>query len=102
MAHSKTFNLHGGKTFSNLRQFAKHLQKMDGKSFKHHVTDTKNDFANWTRHALKKDDLADKLEKRMDKVEMELEVLRHLVFEDQKKKKTTTKKTTTNNSKSKK
>lgn len=99
MAESKTFNLHGGKTFSNLKQFAKHLQSMDVASFKHHVNDAKNDFANWTRHALKKDELADKLEKRVDKVEMELEVLRHLVFEEKKKAAATAKKKKTSSKK---
>lgn len=96
--HSKTFALHGGKSFSDLKQFAKELQKMDTKSFKHHVNDTKNDFANWVKHSLGHEKLAEKLQKRVDKVETELEVLRHMVFEEQKKK-ASTKKTTTKSKK---
>lgn len=90
--HSKTFNLHGGKTFSSVKEFAKELQNMDTKSFKHHVNEAKNDFSNWVKHSIGDEKLAKKLEKRVDKVETELEVLRHLVFQEKKTKKSTSKK----------
>ena len=95
--HNKTFHLYGGKTFSSLEEFAKHLKTMSKDAFGHHVTGEKNDFSNWLRNSLEKKNLADRIEKKLDKIEMELEVLRHLVFEENKK---TSKSTTSKSSSS--
>ena len=60
--------------------------------FKHHVNKDKHDFKEWMKHSLKEEDLAKKVEKKINKLELELEVLRHLVHEQKPKKKTDTKK----------
>ena len=92
-SHKKTFHLQEGKTFSDVKGLAKNLKNMSEEAFNHHVNKTKNDFANWLRHSLKQEELAERIESKLDKIEVELEVLRHLVH-DQNKKKTapTTKK----------
>lgn len=81
MAHSKTFYLQDGKVFSSLEKFAKELQSMADDVFKHHVNDDKHDFREWVKHSLKEEALANKIDSKIDKIELELEVLRHLVHE---------------------
>ena len=90
--HEKTFHLHGGKKFNSLKGLAKELKGMAHDTFVHHVNETKNDFANWVEHSLKNKDLAFKIEKRIDKIEIELDILRHLVHDDDKPKKAAVKK----------
>lgn len=89
MVHSKTFYLQDGKVFSTLEKFSKELQTMTQDVFKHHVNKDKHDFKEWIKHSLKEEELSKKIEKKINKLELELEVLRHLVHE-QKSKKTTT------------
>lgn len=79
--HSKTFNLKDGKKFSTLKGLAKELKSMADDTFFHHVNEHKNDFARWIKHSLKKDKLSETVEKRLNKVELELEILRHLVHD---------------------
>ena len=91
MAHKKTFNLHLGGKFSSLEKFAKELQHMKDEVFNHHVNDEKHDFKEWVKHSLKEDKLAENIEEKLDKMEVELEVLRYLVHESKKAKKKDTK-----------
>ncbi|MDA3856605.1 MAG: hypothetical protein PF569_10205 [Candidatus Woesearchaeota archaeon] len=86
MAENKTFYLENGKTFNNLKGFAKNLKDMTHETLKHHVNEAKNDFANWVKYSMKEDDLSIKIGKKIDKIELELEVLRHLVHDEAKKK----------------
>ncbi|MFT4244701.1 MAG: DUF5752 family protein [Candidatus Woesearchaeota archaeon] len=87
MAHSKTFYMQDGKVFSSLEKFAKELQSMADEVFKHHVNNEKHDFKEWIKHSLKEEELANKIDSKIDKLELELEVLRHLVHEQKSKKK---------------
>lgn len=89
MAHEKAFYLKDGKVFSTLEKFSKELQTMTQDVFKHHVNKDKHDFKEWMKHSLKEEDLAKKVEKKINKLELELEVLRHLVHEQKSKKKAT-------------
>lgn len=91
--HSKTFYLTSGKTFSNLKSFSKHLKEMSLDVYDSHVSEYKNDFSNWIRHSLKKEELSKLVDGQISKVEMELEVLRHLVHDLKKEKKKLVKKT---------
>ncbi|MFP4401986.1 MAG: hypothetical protein ACLFPL_02040 [Candidatus Nanoarchaeia archaeon] len=84
MAHEKAFYLKDGKVFSTLERFSKELQSMTKDVFEHHVTPHKNDFKEWMKHSLKEEELAQKIDKKIKKVEMELEVLRHLVHDKKK------------------
>jgi len=86
MKHNKTFNLHNGKKFKDLKGLARELKNMTDEVFLHHVNDKKNDFSNWMENSLNEEKLADNVEKAIDKIETELEVLRHLVHTKVKKK----------------
>lgn len=86
MANNKTFYLAGGKTFSSLKTFAKELREMPLDVYSFHVNKEKNDFANWMRNSLSKDELAERVDGHLEKIQLELEVLRHLIFEEDTKK----------------
>lgn len=90
MADDKTFYLNSGKTFKDLKGLAKELTKMTEDVYKHHVNPHKNDFENWVKHSLKKEELATRIEGQIKRIELELEVLRHLVHDAGKEKKRTT------------
>ncbi len=90
--HKKTFYLANGETFSSLKGFAKKLVNMPHEVYKHHVNPERNDFANWIRHSLKHEELAKKIEGEIDKIELELHILRELLFPTKKPKKKTAKK----------
>ncbi len=83
--HKKTFYLKDGKTFSDLKGFAKELARMPKDVYEHHVSSEKNDFSNWLKFSMNKEDLGKKIEKQVHKIELELEVLRHLVHDAGKK-----------------
>ncbi len=83
--HEKTFYLNSGKTFTTLKGLAKELRGMSQDVYEHHVQPHKNDFAAWVKNSLKDEELSTKLEKRLHKVEIELEILRHLVHGETKK-----------------
>lgn len=105
--HKKTFYLENGTTFSNVEGFAKRLLEMSEDVYNHHVTPAKNDFANWLRDSMNEENLAEKIDSGLSKMETELEVLRHLVYEHNKKpasktsssKKTTASKNTSSSTK---
>jgi hypothetical protein len=46
-APERGFWLCDGRTFKNLKELAEALQTMDETVWNYHVTDDKNDFANW-------------------------------------------------------
>lgn len=83
---SKTFYLKDGKTLKTLSALAKELKDMTDDVYNHHVNPAKNDFSNWVKHSLGVEELAGKIDKHMDKIEMELHILRHLMYEESKKK----------------
>ena len=87
MSTSKTFYLNNGKTFSNVKALAKELKTMSKEVYNHHVNPTKNDFANWVKNSIKDEVLTKKIDGHINKIEMELEILRHLIHKDIKKKK---------------
>jgi len=50
-----------GRIFKNLRELAVALKDMSEETFKHHVNEGKNDFANWIKDIIKDIRLADKI-----------------------------------------
>lgn len=84
MAEDKTFYANDGNRFSSLKAFAKALKSMPSHVYEHHVNTDKNDFAAWIKFSMKNEKLSERIEGQIDKLEMELEVLRHLVHEAQK------------------
>ena len=67
---------------------------MDKEVYLHHVNSKKNDFAAWIKGSMKEESLAKKIEGEIDKIEMELHVLRHLVHQAKPIKKKVIKKST--------
>ena len=59
----KRFFCHDGCVSQNLYQLADCLSHISADSFRHHVNDTRNDFANWVRDVLGDDKLAKDLAK---------------------------------------
>ena len=84
MAHNKAFYLQNGKTFSSLKGLAKELKGMGDHVYHHHVNPIKNDFSNWVKHSLANDKLASKIDGHIVRIEMELEILRHLLLDNAK------------------
>lgn len=97
MENSKTFYLKSGKTFSSLKGLARELMSMPVEVYNHHVGSSRNDFAIWAKFSLGNENLAKKIDGQINKVELELEILRHIVHEAEKKpvKKKATKKVST-------
>ena len=83
----KTFYLNGGRTFSTLKGLARELMKMPVEVYNHHVDHSRNDFAAWAKHSLNKEQLGKRIDGQISKIELELEVLRHLVHEEKTSKK---------------
>jgi len=55
------FHLKDGRTLTDLEDLYHALKNMREDIFNYHVNSTKNDFANWVAHSLKKQELANKL-----------------------------------------
>ena len=56
---AKVFQLHMGADINSLKDLAEALDIMSDKTFGHHVSAKKNDFAAWVRAVLEDDPLAD-------------------------------------------
>lgn len=54
----KVFWLQGGKPIKNIPELARELKRMSPETFAHHVTEHKNDFANWIEECAKDEKLA--------------------------------------------
>src|SRR3989344_5796651 len=57
------FRLHMGTNIRSLKELAEALDIMADKTFTHHITETRNDFGNWTRDVLGDTELATSLHK---------------------------------------
>jgi len=57
------FQLHMGASINSLKDLAEALDIMASKTYGHHVTSSRNDFANWIREVLDDEDLADAVKK---------------------------------------
>jgi hypothetical protein len=58
LPHDKWFYFKHGKRASTLEELRDVLEKLEDKEFKHHVTNEKNDFANWIEHVWSETKLA--------------------------------------------
>ena len=61
LSTSEYFHLSDGRKLKDLEDMYNAMKNMTPETFKHHVSSTKNDFANWIAHSLKKQELANKL-----------------------------------------
>ena len=67
----KVFYVFEGGTVNSLYQLADALSAMPAKSFSHHVSAVKNDFANWVRDVIDDSELALKLSLQKTRGQME-------------------------------
>lgn len=76
------FYFQSGKAVTSLKSLAKELREMSSDIYDHHVNPAKNDFSNWIRNSLEERNLADKIDGQISKIELELEVLRHILMDE--------------------
>ena len=74
----KVFILVNGKRLKNVKELADILDKIEDDVFNHHVTDDRNDFANWLRDVFKDLDLAREIAGCKDKDKMQLVLYKHI------------------------
>lgn len=77
--NEKAFYLHEGKDITDLKSLAKELRAMPQHVYDHHVNFNKNDFANWVKHSLNEHSLAERINGHISRIELELQILRHLI-----------------------
>ena len=75
----KVFYLCDGQVVRNLLELADMLELMDESVFSYHVTDYKNDFANWINDVVGDAELADELRMITEKDKAHVAVLRHVL-----------------------
>ena len=74
----KYFVLCDGRKVKSGKELADILQLVSDDIFKYHVTDTKNDFANWINDVFGEPDLAKKIRTMRNKMEVSIELYRHM------------------------
>ncbi len=77
----KHFILQDGRKIESLFQLANELENMTEENFKKHVTEFKNDFANWARDVFAATPLADELQFLHDRAETQRAIMKHLLRE---------------------
>ena len=73
------FNLADGRQLKNLMELSTALEDMDEATFRHHVNEARNDFANWVKDTMNEAELADKFIAKYTKAEHQIELLKHLI-----------------------
>lgn len=64
------FILKNGRPIKNLHELVRTLKSIDEDTFKHHVNEHRNDFANWLKDILKKEQLAERIRNKKAKEEL--------------------------------
>lgn len=73
------FFVNDGTVLKNVLDLSKQIDKMDDDVFRHHVNETKNDFAIWIKDIFKEEKLAKELLKTTDKDKTQIIVLKHVI-----------------------
>lgn len=71
VGHEKAFHVYGGGIIHSLYELAEALSSMQPASFRHHVSDSKNDFANWVRDVFDDNSLSVRLSAKKNRKQME-------------------------------
>lgn len=77
---SKSFRIEGGKDIYDLKGLADALDEISDSSYRHHVSGTRNDFANWVEDVMGDDDLARALRSASNRRSMLHAVQRRIGF----------------------
>ena len=78
VAKENAFITNKGKRLETIYDLANEFEVMDENTFRHHVNDNKNDFAEWVATSLKDPILARRLRKQTKRELMALEILRYI------------------------
>ena len=78
VARENAFITDKGKKLETIYDLANEFEVMDESTFRHHVNDNKNDFAEWIATSLKDPILARRLRKQTKRELMALEILRYI------------------------
>ncbi len=74
-----SFFCRDGREISSLSQLALALDEMHDDTFRHHVTDDRNDFAAWISHSLSNPQLAERVSDIQDRRQAGLELMKFLL-----------------------
>lgn len=69
-SENEAFFVRNGPKLLCLRELKEYIKDMSDETFNHHVNSERNDFANWTKGALKLDNEAEKIRKSRNKMEL--------------------------------
>lgn len=75
------FHLHDGRKLKSILELIDAFDDMSDETFKHHVNEHRNDFANWVCDVMKEDKLAKDLRSVNSKLEAQNKLLKHLLSE---------------------
>jgi len=73
------FFVNDGTVLKNVLDLSKQLDKMADDVFRHHVNETKNDFAIWIKDIFKEEKLAKELLKTTNKDKTQIIILKHVI-----------------------
>ncbi|MDP6293557.1 MAG: hypothetical protein QF486_05220 [Candidatus Woesearchaeota archaeon] len=76
-----SFVLKSGKPLRSVYELIDALETMHQDTYKHHVSEDNNDFANWVRDCFDEPGLASHMEKMRDQQETQKVLLKHMVRE---------------------
>ncbi|MBD3209547.1 hypothetical protein GF367_03970 [Candidatus Woesearchaeota archaeon] len=74
----QVFVMVNGHRLKNVKELADAMEKIEDYVFNHHVTQDKNDFANWLHHVFAEIDLAKHVAGAKDKKHVQLVLYRHI------------------------
>jgi len=72
------FVLVTGEKLRNIKELADTLERIDENHYKHHVNETRNDFANWINDIFEEFDLAEKIKTAKNKEHARLIIYKHI------------------------
>ena len=73
------FRVANGTILKNIKELDMAIENMGEETFKCHVSDVRNDFANWIRDIIKDEKLANELLQTKDKNRTQLLILRRIL-----------------------
>ena len=73
------FVLQDGRKLGSIYELIDELETMHADLFKHHVNETKNDFANWIEHTFNEKSLAEELRELENNLDMQRAILKEMV-----------------------
>lgn len=69
------FWVRDGSVLKNMEEMFRAIELMDEETFRHHVSEERNDFSNWLRDIHREEELAERLQRTLDRGEF-LQVIR--------------------------